>query len=78
MSETCQSCGMPIEAGPYCAHCVDVDGNLQAFEDRFERMVAWAMRRGSARDTAERETLDYMATMPAWTDNPELARRRGR
>lgn len=76
MTETCQSCGMPIEVGPYCEHCVDENGALQDFATRFEKMVAWAIRRGSARETAERETLDYMATMPAWVDNPELARRR--
>lgn len=25
---TCESCGMPIESGPYCAHCVDETGQL--------------------------------------------------
>ena len=76
--EKCQSCGMPIEAGPYCAHCIDENGQLQDFDTRFERMVAWAMRRGGDREKAERDTLDYMATLPAWADHPELARRRAR
>ncbi|MCB1356778.1 MAG: hypothetical protein KDK53_09870 [Maritimibacter sp.] len=76
MSDTCQSCGMPIETGPYCVHCVDAEGNLQGFEERFEKMVDWALRRGGDRATAERDTLDYMATMPAWASHPELARRR--
>ncbi|MCB1339419.1 MAG: hypothetical protein KDK10_18845 [Maritimibacter sp.] len=76
MSETCQSCGMPIEVGPYCPHCVDEAGNLQDFDSRFERMVDWALRRGGDRVHAERDTLDYMATMPAWADHPELTRRR--
>ena len=24
----CESCGMPIESGPYCPHCTDADGAL--------------------------------------------------
>lgn len=76
MSDTCQSCGMPIETGRYCVHCVDEDGNLQGFDERFEKMVDWALRRGGDRATAERDTLEYMATMPAWARHPELARRR--
>ena len=47
MSDKCQSCGLPIETGIYCAHCVDKDGNLQDFETRFEKMVQWQVRRGS-------------------------------
>ncbi len=75
MSHNCESCGMPIETGPYCQHCVDADGQLQDFATRFERMVAWQERRGSPRPQAERETLSYMATMPAWQDHPELKSR---
>jgi hypothetical protein len=71
----CQSCGMPIESGIYCEHCVDAAGNLQDFATRFERMVAWQERRGSARADAERETLAYMATMPAWANHPEVTAR---
>jgi hypothetical protein len=44
-STTCESCGMPIETGRYCSHCVDADGNLQSFDERFERMVGWQARR---------------------------------
>ena len=64
----CESCGMPIEVGRYCPHCVDVDGQLQDFATRFERMVGWAMRRDSklSRIEAERQTIAYMAGMPAW------------
>lgn len=40
----CESCGMPIDAGLYCAHCVDENGRLQDFETRFARMVAWTLR----------------------------------
>ena len=36
----CQSCGMPIEAGPYCQYCIDESGNLQTFEERFARWLA--------------------------------------
>ena len=45
---SCESCGMPIETGRYCAHCTDADGRLQPFEERFERMVAWQARRTPA------------------------------
>jgi len=27
----CESCGMPIETGRYCAHCTDESGQLQSF-----------------------------------------------
>ncbi len=77
MTDKCQSCGMPIEQGIYCAHCTDENGQLQDFDTRFERMIAWALRRGGSRDEAEQKTLDYMATMPAWANHPELAKRRG-
>lgn len=70
----CESCGMPIESGPYCRHCVDEHGKLQAFEERFERMVQWQLRKNpdTARARAERETLAYMAKMPAWREHPRV------
>jgi len=72
MNTKCESCGMPIETGHYCQYCVDDQGKLQDFGMRFERMVAWQERRGSSRSQAERETVAYMATMPAWKSHPEL------
>ena len=71
---TCDSCGMPIESGQYCVNCTDADGNLQAFDERFERMVGWqARQRPSApREQLEAETLAYMAAMPAWKDHPRV------
>ncbi len=79
MTEThkCQSCGMPVESGLYCQHCVDETGELQDFITRFERMVAWQERRGTPRAKAEREAIAYMATMPAWADHPEVKARLG-
>ncbi|MBI4940735.1 MAG: hypothetical protein HY830_08310 [Actinobacteria bacterium] len=76
-STGCESCGMPIETGRYCAHCTDAEGNLQAFEDRFERMVAWQARRepDAPRADLEAATLAYMATMPAWRDHPRVLAR---
>jgi len=70
----CQSCGMTIEDGTYCDHCTDEQGNLQGFDERFERMVQWTLRMEHAanRDEAERKTLAYMATMPAWRDHPRV------
>ncbi len=69
----CESCGMPIESGPYCGHCVDADGRLQEFDTRFDRMVGWAQRAGADRATAEAQTRDYMRGMPAWRDHRRLA-----
>jgi hypothetical protein len=73
-STPCESCGMPIEAGLYCQHCVDERGELQSFEDRFERMVEWRKRQEPQfpRAELERKTLAYMATMPAWKDHPRV------
>ena len=71
----CESCGMPIETGRYCGHCTDESGQLHSFDQRFERMVAWQARRdpGASREELERQTLSYMATMPAWQDHPRVA-----
>lgn len=70
----CDSCGMPIETGPYCEHCTDASGRLQPFEERFERMVGWQARRDpqAPRERLEAETLAYLATMPAWRDHPKV------
>lgn len=76
----CQSCGMPVETGPYCRYCVDERGNLQTFEERFARMAQW-MRRSTpelSQAEAEARALDSMATMPAWRAHPGLSARRGR
>ena len=73
-THTCESCGMPIETGRYCAYCVDETGALQSFDDRFERMIAWEARRrpDATRDDLEAATVNYMATMPAWRDHPRV------
>jgi len=72
----CDSCGMPIETGPYCNHCVDAHGKLQPFDERSERMVQWQMRQKPNLDRAqaEKDTLAYMARMPAWKDHPRVKR----
>ena len=77
--EKCLSCGMPLtqearRAGTdYCQHCTDDSGVLQPFEERFERMTQWAMRKdGLDRKVAEVRTLEYMRGMPAWRDHPKL------
>jgi hypothetical protein len=71
---SCESCGMPIESGRYCEHCTDQYGNLQPFEDRFERMIAWQARRTPEASRAELETatLKYLARMPAWREHPRV------
>ena len=77
MSHSCESCGMPIETGRYCPHCVDSDGQLQDFEVRFERMVQWSLRKQPdlSRTIAEKRTLDYMASLPAWRNHPRVTAR---
>lgn len=74
MSHSCESCGMPIETGRYCAYCVDASGQLQDFDTRFERMVQWALREDTSltRPAAEANTLAYMAKMPAWAQHPRV------
>ena len=74
MKHPCESCGMPIDNGCYCSHCVDAQGNLQDFDTRFERMVQWAQREDAAltRAQAEANTLAYMARMPAWARHPRV------
>ena len=44
------------------------------FAERFERMVQWVYKNkpGTPKDEAERQTREYMRTMPAWKDHPEL------
>ena len=76
-AQACESCGMPIETGRYCGYCTDESGQLQSFDQRFERMVGWQARRNpqATREELERQTLDYMATMPAWRDHPRVADR---
>jgi hypothetical protein len=65
---------MPIESGPYCQHCVDAKGELQPFDERFERMVQWQARKepNAKREDLEKKTLAYMATMPAWKNHPRV------
>lgn len=74
MTTSCESCSMPIETGRYCVHCTDADGNLQSFDERFERMVGWQARRhpDQSREQLEADTLAYMATLPAWRDHPRV------
>ena len=73
----CESCGMPIESGPYCGRCTDAHGRLQSFEERFERMLDWQVRQqpGAPREELVTETLAYLSTMPAWRDHPAVRSR---
>ena len=70
----CQSCGMPIESGQYCEYCTDAEGNLQSFDERFHAMVSWQAKRNptDSPEKIERDTLAYMAKMPAWRDHPKV------
>jgi hypothetical protein len=82
-STTCESCGLPLlqaddhalgdAASPYCRYCTDESGQLQLFEERFERTTQWAVRRdGLPRAEAEARARAYMRGMPAWKDHPAL------
>ena len=73
-SHPCESCSMPIESGRYCQYCTDSAGNLQPFDERFEKMIAWQARKQPAATRAELEaaTLAFMATMPAWRAHPRV------
>jgi hypothetical protein len=53
---------------------VDDKGELQSFEERFERMVARQAKRtpGASRTDLEAATLALMAKMPAWKDHPRV------
>ena len=70
----CQSCGMPIESGPFCQHCTDSSGNLQKFDERIVRMSQFMKQQNpKISDAAARaQSLLHMATMPAWKDHPEV------
>ena len=53
---------------------MNAEGELQPFEERFERMVSWQSRRSPEknREALEAETLAYMSKMPAWKDHPKV------
>jgi hypothetical protein len=65
---------MPIDDGAYCRYCINDEGELQTFEEIFERMVQWAMKENKniSRQEAEDRTRAYMRTMPAWKNHPKL------
>jgi hypothetical protein len=73
-THACESCSMPIESGKYCQYCVTSTGELQPFDERFEKMVGWQMRQkpGLSRGAAEQDTLAFMAKMPAWKNHPRV------
>jgi hypothetical protein len=80
----CESCGYEMNTAQdhapgdahsrHCRYCSKADGSLQDFDERFERMVQWSLRRdGLDRDEAEERTRAYMRSMPLWKDHPALA-----
>ena len=54
-THSCESCGMPIETGRWCTYCTSDSGELQPFEERFARMVAWQERRHPEQSRADAE-----------------------
>lgn len=75
--QQCESCSMPIESGALCQHCADEEGRLHPFTETFERFIQWTTRQEPTltRAEAEAKTEDFMASMPAWSGNRELAAR---
>lgn len=75
MDKRCESCGMPVDQGPYCPHCVDENGQLQGFDERLGRLTRYILARspGLGSDEAGRQARAHMRTMPAWRDRAELA-----
>src|ERR1017187_9781579 len=69
----CQSCAMPIETGVYCQYCSDEKGNLQPFEERFDRMVQWMSRQIWRSLTAYVYPFQWIALLPLM----EVALRQG-
>jgi hypothetical protein len=65
---------MAVESGPYCRHCQDSKGNLQAFSERVTRMSLWIHREmpDLSHQQVLAKVLDLMSSMPAWKDHPEL------
>ena len=62
------------DAETYCSCCVTSTGELQPFDERFEKMVDWQLRQkpGLSRADAERDTYAFMGKMPAWKDHPRV------
>jgi hypothetical protein len=73
MKTNCKSCGIPIENGCFCGYCTDDAGNLQAFEERFERMVQWTLRQGESMSQAHAD--DARLARPSRPRRPRLERR---
>lgn len=71
---SCKSCSMTIESGDYCANCADQEGSLISFEECLERFQQWTKRQEPdlSLEDARRKTVDFMATMPAWSEHPDL------
>ena len=71
----CQSCGMSVEHATYCQYCVNERGELQSFDERFEKMVQWTLKENKdmTREEAEQKAKVYMKTMPAWKNHPNLS-----
>ena len=77
MPTSCESCTMPIESGPYCVHCASSSGQLRSFEEIFERFRQWSKSREPELEgeALRRKVLDFMASVPAWRDHPEVRSR---
>ena len=73
---SCKGCSMTIESGDYCQYCASEDGKLIPFDECLERFEQWTRRQepGLSADDVRRKTVDFMATMPAWTEHPDLMR----
>lgn len=75
--KACESCSMPVDSAKYCCYCTTPSGELEPFEKRFEERIAYQLydKPWLSREQAERETIGFMRSMPAWREHPRVLER---
>ncbi len=69
----CLSCGISVPATEICMNCANETGQLREFEIILKRFVDWSIRMDHVpSEMAEKAALEYMKTMPAWQNHPDL------
>jgi hypothetical protein len=72
----CQSCGVSVPKVQICEKCTIESGQLRDFTVMLQRFTNWAIRMDQVSPALATQTaLNYMKTMPAWQDHPELLAR---
>ena len=79
IAKKCVSCGIPMSkledfgagnpANITCVHCSNPDGSLKSYDEVYAGMIQFMMTtQNMDRTTAEGAAKDYMAKMPAWSN----------